>query len=52
MSHDSMTKLEKLTFVYEYLLNLKTNYHPKSIDIDIAIKFIEEIKDSYIQDFK
>ena len=52
MQSDSMTKLEKLTFVYDYLVYLKKNCHNYSIDIDTSIKFIEEIKDSYIQDFK
>ena len=45
MHSDSMTRLEKLTFVYDYLINLKANYHNYSIDIDTAIKFIEDVRD-------
>ena len=52
MHSDSMTRLEKLTLVYDYLIHLKANYHNYSIDIDTAIKFIEDVRDSYIQDFK
>lgn len=52
MHSDSMTRLEKLTFVHDYLVLLKNNYHNHSIDIDTAIKFIEDVRDSYIQDYK
>lgn len=52
MHSDSMTKLEKLTFVYDYLVHLKDNYHNNSIDIETAIKFIEDLRDSYTQDYK
>lgn len=52
MHSDNMTSLEKLTFVYDYLVHLKHNYHNHSIDIDTAIKFVEDVRDSYIQDYK
>lgn len=52
MHSDGMTKLEKLTFVYDYLVHLKHNYHNYSIDIDTAIRLIEDVRDSYMQDFK
>lgn len=57
MHQDDMTRLEKLDWVHWYLSEIHKICHQYETLIDrtntlTAIKFIEDVRDSYIQDYK
>lgn len=52
MHKDDMTKLEKLNWVLWYLKETLDGNIMEDDDTKVAMSFIENIKDSYIQDYK
>lgn len=52
MYSDSMTKLEKLEWIHWYLNQILNGTIMLDTETNTAIKFIEEIRDCYIQDYK
>lgn len=52
MQTDSMTKLEKLDWIHRYLHKTLNGEKMCSHETQIAIGFIEDIRDGYIQDYK
>lgn len=52
MHSDSMTKLEKLDWIHWYLNEILNGITMLDTETNIAIKFIEDIRDGYIQDYK
>lgn len=52
MHSDDMTKLEKLDWVYWILDEIDQGKYFLSADIQKARDFIQDIRDSYVQDYK